>query len=43
MNRSEGQYHLTHVYDEVLLPGEKQTGNSKSAARKKSSSDGSSR
>ena len=43
MNRDEGQYHLTHVYDEALLLGEKQTGNSKSAPRKKSSSEGSSR
>ena len=27
MNRDEGQYHLSHVYDELLLP--KRTGNTK--------------
>ena len=30
MNRDEGQYHLSHVYDELLMPkNKKRTGNTK--------------
>ena len=35
MNRDEGQYHLSHVFDE-FLSGEKQSGNPKIAAGKNS-------
>ena len=38
MNRDEGQYHLSHIYDELLLngnlPNRKSTGNSKTSAKK---------
>ena len=38
MNRNEGQYHLSHIYDELLLNKKstirKSTGNSKTSAKK---------
>ena len=41
MNRDEGQYFLPHVFDDLLLSGvNKQSGNSKFAARKTPSSVG---
>ena len=40
MNRDEGQYHLSHIYDELLLneksPIRKSNGNSKTSAKKNS-------
>ena len=39
MNRDEGQYQLTHVFDDILLSGvKKQSGNSKTDATKKTPS-----
>ena len=33
MNRDEGQYHLSHVFDKLLLSGDKTSRNSRSVAK----------
>ena len=42
MNRDEGQYHLSHVFDELLLSGEKSSRNSRVVAKQPTSVDSSS-
>ena len=42
MNRDEGQYHLSHVFDELLLPGDKSSRNSRVVAKQPTSVDSSS-
>ena len=37
MNRDEGQYQLSHVFDELLISGEKSSRNSRTVAKQPSS------